>query len=848
MSLNTGLDDLCVRFIVNLPASELSGFDRIGTHIEEAHWFYEDWIRKEYPSLPPMSPRNFSLRILLRCPLTAHCSPELLEKAYTLWIGYKKSIPVRGLILLNEAMDSVVLVRGTRDGSQWMFPRGKINQGEDDLDCAIREVAEETGFDAKEMGLIPANRKEIKSFDMMLRDQHIMLYVVPNVPMDYKFLTRTRNEIGDIRWYKLDDLPGRFKKKQSQENAAALNPTKNKFFLVAPFMEQLTRWIKHQTKKRDRSRHAHKHRPAGQVETEDALTEEEGMTTETAAEPTAAFATAESHEAATRELHRLLNIQPPTQTSQIQTPHSGQDNGQALLTMLRQTKDTSTQHRATGHPNSRLPHTPMDHVYNVAPEPRTPNHHHPAQTLPPDGYYAPPTFPIQTDMNDQLRSVLGLTSTAPLQATKQTTQVINHQVTVTTAPESATQPNLLHPQPLPRQANHILADAIVSMPPVPQNHHIPGTQQVNMPGSFTGVTQLPQQLVANFKQPPTTLDNNRLALLNAFKTGSGPARDTVIKAVPLEKPVADTHGMGREQPANLASLGSSYGPGTAAACSGPFEPQGNAPATQRSPHAPVSFRLQNISQNQQKALLDIFKQPATMPPSQLGVQPASKETAASRQVQAQQPLPGHQLEVGVKQPVLPNQSEILPYGARPLVTRPKQMNNPAYEHYNQKQALQNNSHIVDSLGVGGAAVENRIQPARVSNRDILLGSPYTNQAQLGLATSPGSLSSIPNLVPRHQEADPQQVQRLMSLFNKSAVASPDAAVGQIAGKGKEPALYDARLHQPGTHIASVTATPGMDGTGSAHSMSRRSSQQAPISPENEKFLLNYLNTVSSGAK
>lgn len=830
---------------MNLPASELSGFDRIGTHIEEAHWFYEDWIRKEHPSLPPMSPRNFSLRILLRCPLTAHCSPELLEKAYTLWIGYKKSIPVRGLILLNEAMDSVVLVRGTRDGSQWMFPRGKINQGEDDLDCAVREVAEETGFDAKEMGLIPANRKEIKSFDMMLRDQHIMLYVVPNVPMDYKFLTRTRNEIGDIRWYKLDDLPGRFKKKQSQENAAALNPTKNKFFLVAPFMEQLSRWIKHQTKRKDRSRHAQQHRPAGQVETEDALTEEEGMITETAAEPTAAYATAGSHEAATRELHRLLNIQPQTQTSQTQTPHSGHDNGQALLTMLRQTNDTSTQHQVTGHPNSRLLRTPMDHVYNVAPEPRTPNHHDPAQTLLPDGYHAPPAFPIQTDMNDQLRSVLGLTGTAPLQATKQTTQVINHQATVTTAPESVMQPNLLHPQPLPRQANQILADAIMPMPSVPQNH-IPAAQQINMPGSFTGITQLPQQLVANFRQPPTTLDNNRLALLSAFKTG--PARDIAIKAVPLEKPLVDAHGIGREQLTNLASSGSSYGLGTAAAYSGPVEPQGNAPATRRSPQASVGFRLPTISQNQQKALLDIFKQPATISPTQLGAQTTSKETTASRQVQPQQTLPGHQLEVGMKQPVLPDQPEFLPYGARPLVTRPKQMNNTAYEHYNQKQALQNNSHIVDNLGVSGAAAENRINPARGSNRDTLLGSPYTNQAQLGLATSPGGLGSIPNLVPRHQEADPQQVQRLMSLFNKSAVASPDATVGHIAGKGKEPALYDTRLHQPGTHVASVTATPGMDGRSSAHSMSRRSSQQAPISPENEKFLLNYLNTVSSGAK
>lgn len=784
-----------------------------------------------------MNLRNFSLRIFQQCPLTSHCSPELLEKAYTTWIGYKRSIPVRGLILLNEAMDSVLLVRGITSGSQWMFPRGKINQGEDDLDCAIREVAEETGFDAKEMGLLPANRKEIKSFDMVFRDQHILLFVVPNVPMDYGFETRTRGEIGAIRWHKLDDLPGRFKKKQGQENTAAPaptpNPGKNKFFMVAPFMDQLIRWVRHQTKRKDRSHHTPKHLPAGQVETEDALTEEEGMTTETVAEPATTFAPAESHEAATRELHRLLNIQPPTQktsqTPQTQTPHPGQDNGQALLAMLRRTNDTATQHPITGHSDSRLPHTPMDHVYNVAPEPRTPHHHHhPAPTLPTDGYHASPAFPIQPDMNDQLRSVLGLTNTAPLQTTKQTTQVINHQVTVTTAPESATQPNLLHPQPLPRPANQIFADATMPMPTVPQNHHIPGAQQLHMSGSFTGAPQLPQHLVTNFRQPPATLDDNRLALLNAFKTGPGPAKDRGINAVPLEKPVAEAHGTSRQQPANMAFWGSPYGAGTAAAFSGPVEAQGHAPATQRSPQAPVSFKPPNISQNQQRALLDIFKQPATMSPSQLGAQPTSKETSAPRQFQAQQP-------------------EFLPYGARPLATRPQQTNNPAYQHYSQTQALQNNSHMVDGIGIGGLGIENRFQPARPSSRDVRLGSPYTKQAQLGLASSPGSLGSIPNLVPRHQEADPQQVQRLMSLFSKSAVASPDAPLGHVAGKGKEPALYDARLHQPGTR-ASATATPGRDGTGSAHSMSRGSSQQAPISPENEKFLLNYLNTVSSGAK
>lgn len=842
----SGLDDLCVRFIVNLPESELSGFDRIGTHVEEAHWFYEDFIRPLDPSLPSMNLRNFSLQIFQRCPLTAHCGPAVLEKAYEHWIGYKKRIPVRGAILLNEAMDSILLVRGYSKGSAWMFPRGKINQGEDDLDCAVREVYEETGFNARDAGLIPENRA-LKSLETTTNNQHVKLFVIPNVPMDTHFEPRTRKEIGKIQWYKLADLPGRMKKKQGQDNAAAGLPNANKFYMVAPFLEQLNRWIMHQTKKRERSRHVQKHLPVGQLEIEDALTEEEGTATEAMAEPPSVFAT-ESHEAATRELHRLLKIQPPTQRPQAEVSHSGQDQGQAILAMLRQTKGASPHVQAAGQSVIGMPHTPLNVVYNVATEPRTPHYHHSTQKLPPDGYQAPPTFPIQSDMNDQLRSVLGLAGNAPARTTQQNTQIINHQLTVTTAPESITRPDLLHPQPLPRQANHILTDATMPMPSVPHSHHVAGAQQRNVSSSFSSSIQLPPQLVVNLQQPPTALDDTRLALLNTFKANLGPAKDAVDKTLQHQKPTTERHGLGPQQYTDPAIMGSPYGVATTAFYRGPTEPPGNALAAQ-SLQAPASFTPQDVSQNQQKALLDIFKQPTALTPVCLDVQSSLKENGVPRQVKDQQPSSSHHFEAGTFQPMLSNRSEHLPYEPRSLATRPKQLNNATYDHHNQRQPLQTGPRIIDGFAVDGANMEKKTQAVHGPSRDILLGSPYANQAQIGHAASPGVLASIPNLIPRHQEADPQQIQRLMSLFNKSAVgASPDATVGNSAGKGKEPASYDAKLPQPGTHVAQMATTPSMDGTVSAHSTSRRGSQQAPISPEDEKFLLNYLKIVSSGAK
>ncbi|KAG9828356.1 hypothetical protein KCU98_g14578, partial [Aureobasidium melanogenum] len=63
MQLVDWLDDLCVRFIINLPQEELESVARICFQVEEAQWFYEDFIRPTDPSLPSLNLRDFCLRI-----------------------------------------------------------------------------------------------------------------------------------------------------------------------------------------------------------------------------------------------------------------------------------------------------------------------------------------------------------------------------------------------------------------------------------------------------------------------------------------------------------------------------------------------------------------------------------------------------------------------------------------------------------------------------------------------------------------------------------------------------------------------------------------------------------------
>ena len=243
-----GLDDLSVRFIINLPKEELKSVERICFQVEEAQWFYEDFIRPLDPELPSLNLRNFCLCIFQHCPMLSEYSAYHHAQAFEEFLAYKTRVPVRGAIMLNEAMDQVVLVKGWKKGANWSFPRGKINKDEPDLDCAIREVYEETGYDIKSAGLI-ANESETKYIEMNLREQHMRLYVFRGVLMDTYFEPRTRKEISKIQWWKLADLPTLRKKKQQQEGRGedlAINA--NKFYMVAPFLPQLKKWISWQRK------------------------------------------------------------------------------------------------------------------------------------------------------------------------------------------------------------------------------------------------------------------------------------------------------------------------------------------------------------------------------------------------------------------------------------------------------------------------------------------------------------------------------------------------------------------------------------------------------------------------
>ncbi|GAA5965578.1 hypothetical protein JCM21900_005163 [Sporobolomyces salmonicolor] len=256
LTLEHTLEDLCARFIVNLPAEELESMDRVCFQIEQAHWYYEDFIRPAAlnPSLlPSYGLKAFSLLMFRSCPLLHDLVPSH-AKIWNSFMAYKERVPVCGAILISEYWDKVLLVKGWTKGSSWSFPRGKINKEEPEAMCAVREVLEETGFDLTaafpsyqlQPGYVEDEGAERIPYyvELVIKEQKIRLYFIPGVREDTRFATRTRKEISKIDWFRLNDLPTWSKdKKGKSRTKAQLEGKQAKFYMVTPFISHLKLWI-----------------------------------------------------------------------------------------------------------------------------------------------------------------------------------------------------------------------------------------------------------------------------------------------------------------------------------------------------------------------------------------------------------------------------------------------------------------------------------------------------------------------------------------------------------------------------------------------------------------------------
>ncbi|KAK9153469.1 hypothetical protein Sjap_000949 [Stephania japonica] len=216
------LDDLCSRFVLNVPKEDLESFERILFLVEQAHWFYEDNAVEQNPALKSLSLREFTS----------------LNDIYKDFTSYKVRVPVAGAIILDDSYERCLLVKGWKAGASWSFPRGKKAKDEEDHTCAIREVLEETGFDISKLLKIGDN------IEVTVGEQRVRLYIVAGVKEDTLFAPLTKKEISlfyygtqEISWIRIDEL-------QSTNNDVVSRGFNGlKLYMVGPFLMPLKAWI-----------------------------------------------------------------------------------------------------------------------------------------------------------------------------------------------------------------------------------------------------------------------------------------------------------------------------------------------------------------------------------------------------------------------------------------------------------------------------------------------------------------------------------------------------------------------------------------------------------------------------
>ncbi|XP_038992162.1 mRNA-decapping enzyme subunit 2-like [Hibiscus syriacus] len=223
------LDDLCSRFVLNVPKEDQQSFERILFLVEYAHWFYEDNTVEKNPSLKSLSLKEFTSLLFNNCdvlrPYVAH-----VDDIFKDFTDYKVRVPVTGAIILDETYERCILVKGWK-GTSWSFPRGKKNKDEEDHACAIREVLEETGFDVSAL----LNKDEY--IEVIFGQQRVRLYVIAGVKDDTAFAPLTKKEISEIAWHRLDDL------QPATNEVISRGITGLKLYMVAPFLASLKSWI-----------------------------------------------------------------------------------------------------------------------------------------------------------------------------------------------------------------------------------------------------------------------------------------------------------------------------------------------------------------------------------------------------------------------------------------------------------------------------------------------------------------------------------------------------------------------------------------------------------------------------
>lgn len=778
--------------------------------------------------------------------------------------------------MLNEAMDEVVLVKGWKKSANWSFPRGKINKDENDLDCAVREVYEETGFDIRAAGLVK-DEKDMKYIEVTMREQHMRLYVFRGVPKDTRFEPKTRKEISKIEWYKLTDLPT-LKKNRQQDGSGTEQPAlnANKFYMVAPFLNPLKKWIAQQRKKENRysSHLAAPPKVPEEVSTGDGHdTDLGGAEPAEHGEQVASDLPEVSAPPAfdpTMHLKEILNIgsaQPPQPAQPppfalpeqaprpVHMPQVDPEKSHALLALLRK--------GPPGPPGIPPPHTPFEQISTLPEAQQSP---HPSHVRPPPPNHGQPPPPFRAHAEAQIQPspqyFNGAVAHFPVE---RTASVDGWQSGAHGAPyqqqnrdpQTGQQRDGQQPQArvppasaLPTLTNHTkaLLDVFKAAPSLPVAQAPPAEKpslgdQVQPPPvgdrSFVssikaGGERTPSQY-PDTAPPPRLGDAHRTSLLGLFSQPSKPKAAEIPaprQPLPVELAAADPIVSPREAQAKPSQFDTNdllldllkqdgKGPARHEVANRPSPREGETAATVSGPLNQPEFDLVSKATRQMTS-----ERPRSPPPTNKTLynpkQPAPvKILTRTEEARTQSPRSPRGLKGQPKRPArekVASKPPVKPF--QPQILRRPQMSEGSEDIPQPTTAT--------GTGTGQRAVT----------------------ARAALSPSPTVLTSDggETLTPRRQSTQTDdQKQRLLSLFGGGSDSTPKATTGQpgsgIVSPLSASQAYAADLEMP---ISTRTSrVPSLASIGSGPAVGRAAGEKRQTGAENKAFLLGYLGRIAS---
>mmetsp|Transcript_18503 Transcript_18503/g.33647 ORF Transcript_18503/g.33647 Transcript_18503/m.33647 type:complete len:706 (-) Transcript_18503:68-2185(-) len=195
------LEDIYFKFILTAPEECSIQSFRVLFVVEQAWWYYEDKVRLSNPEYPKYSNYKAFAKVLFEQCEALRPYLDSLEDFARQYRSLKQKIRACGAIIVDSTYKMALLVQDAKSRS-WTFPKGKINGGETQAECAIREVMEETGIDIE-----PYIDESLK-LERNIFGKDVTLFLIGGLDASTLQVRASCNdEIGGFAWHQLSDLP-----------------------------------------------------------------------------------------------------------------------------------------------------------------------------------------------------------------------------------------------------------------------------------------------------------------------------------------------------------------------------------------------------------------------------------------------------------------------------------------------------------------------------------------------------------------------------------------------------------------------------------------------------------------